>query len=142
MFDIKLSQAGMRPPLSSSVKFPLHIVFLYFTRKFSLSFCDSLTDYSLGWIEQFKKLAYLQLKKGANFTNSAILSLLRNLRHMEGQGLKYLNLSECSSLSDKCLQALSQRYVEDSNLLFVCFLFQKVLFIQNLVFLLNFHFID
>ena len=109
MFSIKSFECS-----SSVVSYD--IISLYFPRKFSLSFCDSLSDESLWWIEQFKKLEYLQLKKGANFTNLAILNLLRNLRHMEGLGLRYLNLSECSSLSDECLHALSQRYTLQSYL--------------------------
>ena len=93
--------------------------FFLFSRKFSLSFCDSLTDKSLDKIKNFEKLKYLQLKKGANFTNLGILDLLRNLRNVEGQGLQHLNLSECSSLSDECLHALSQRYVLEVQVLLI-----------------------
>lgn len=68
--------------------------------KLSISFCDSLTNYTLRQVKKLYKLNYLMLRKGIQFTASGLsemfmLGSFSNLRH--------LNLSECSSLNDSCL---------------------------------------
>eukprot|EP00794_Sanderia_malayensis_P007266 gene7266-8077_t len=77
-------------------------------RKLSISFCDSLTDNSLQWLMQLKQLNSLQLKKGSYFSTEGMLHFLKSLKMFDGTGLTYLNLAECTALSDNCLHAISE----------------------------------
>ncbi|XP_031562129.1 F-box/LRR-repeat protein 2-like isoform X1 [Actinia tenebrosa] len=80
---------------------------------FSLSFCDNLSDVTLTWIKQMKKLQTLRLKKGINFTAKVLQELFIGL-HVDlmdnATGILYLYLPECSNMNDEAVKSLAERY--------------------------------
>ena len=90
-----------------SLHFPFH-------RSFGLSFCDSLSDQSLNYIENLINLETLKLKKGTEFSAQALKKLFEHLhpqRTGNARGLVHLNIGECSKLDDAAVEALANRYL-------------------------------
>lgn len=75
----------------------------------SFSFCTNMTHVALEWIGECTKLNHLKMRKGANFTQGSLLKYLKNLTDEQASGFKYLNLSECSEISDECLFFLGEK---------------------------------
>jgi len=69
----------------------------------SFSFCTLMSQHALEWISQCKLLNHLQLRKGEHFTNSSLLSFFKNMSDKQGKKFKYLNIAECTEISDECL---------------------------------------
>ncbi|XP_031562133.1 F-box/LRR-repeat protein 20-like isoform X2 [Actinia tenebrosa] len=80
---------------------------------FSLSFCDNLSDVTLTWIKQMKKLQTLRLKKGINFTAKVLQELFIGL-HVDlmdnATGILYLYLPECSNMNDEAVKSLAESF--------------------------------
>ena len=74
-----------------------------------IAHCNRLTDKSLKSIKEFKHLEKLKLKIGPKFSETGIIELATSFKHLVGAGLWYLKLGYCSSLSDECLHAISER---------------------------------
>ncbi|KAK3085362.1 hypothetical protein FSP39_002152 [Pinctada imbricata] len=68
-----------------------------------ISFCDNLTDQSLRLLQQTHSLTHLMLRKGANFSSGALLSLFQS---PSLQNLTKLNLSECIKVVDETVIAI------------------------------------
>ena len=81
-------------------------------RSFGLSFCDSLTDLSLAWVQNMKNLISLKLTKGSEFSAWALKELFEHLhptRTGSATGLLHVNIAECTSLDDKAVEVLADR---------------------------------
>ena len=79
-----------------------------------MSFCDSLTDQSLLYIQNMVNLVSLRLKKGTEFSAEAMKELFEHLHpHRTGSatGLLHVTVAECTNLNDAALQALADRYL-------------------------------
>jgi len=90
-------------------------------KSFGLSFCDSLTDQSLMYIQTLSNLVTLRLKKGTEFSAQALKELFEHLHpHWTGSatGLLHVNVAECTNLNDAAVQALAEscRYLESIDI--------------------------
>ena len=87
--------------------------FFSVNRSFGLSFCESLTDQSLMYIQNMGNLVALKLKKGTEFSAEALKELFEHLHpHWTGSatGLLHVCVAECTSLNDAAVQAMADRY--------------------------------
>ena len=86
---------------------------LFHHRFFGLSFCESLTDKSLLYVQNMANLVSLQLKKGSEFSGEALKELFVQLhpeRTGNPTGLLHITVAECTNLNDAALHALAERY--------------------------------
>lgn len=72
----------------------------------SISFCELLTDASLYSIQMLPALQKLCLRKGQGFTANGLAMFLSSLNL---KSLHHLDLSECASLQDNAVQAVTQQ---------------------------------
>ena len=90
------------------------ICFVLFCRRFfGLSFCESLTDQSLLYVQNMVNLVSLRLKKGSEFSGEALKELFVQLhpeRTGNPTGLLHITVAECTNLNDAALHALAERY--------------------------------
>ena len=86
---------------------------LFRHRFFGLSFCESLTDQSLLYVQNMVNLMSLRLKKGSEFSGEALKELFVQLhpeRTGNPTGLLHITVAECTNLNDAALHALAERY--------------------------------
>nr|XP_006815289.1 PREDICTED: uncharacterized protein LOC102804699 [Saccoglossus kowalevskii] len=83
-------------------------------RVLSVSFAEQLTDVSLKYVKKLTNLHHLRLKRGVEYSDYALVDTFScaNLHQ-----LTYLNLTECSELSDKALQYIALGEMETLDLL-------------------------
>ena len=87
--------------------------FISTCRSFGLSFCDSLTDQSLIYMQSMVNLVSLTLKKGTEFSAEGLKELFEHLhpqRTGSATGLLHVNVAECTNLNDMAVKALADRY--------------------------------
>lgn len=90
-------------------------------KSFGLSFCDSLSDQSLKYMQKMTNLVTLRLKKGTEFSSQALKELFKHLhpqRTGNARGLLHVNIAECSKLDDAAVAALADscRYLESIDI--------------------------
>ncbi|XP_077984797.1 uncharacterized protein LOC144439385 [Glandiceps talaboti] len=80
----------------------------------SVSFAEQFTDISLRHVQSLQNLKYLRLKRGVEYSDHCLtqMFLCPNLHQ-----LTFLNLTECSELSDKALEHLAKGEMETLDLL-------------------------
>lgn len=88
---------------------------------FGLSFCESLTDQSLLYVQNMVNLVSLRLKKGSEFSGEALKELFVQLhpeRTGNPTGLLHITVAECTNLNDAALHALAEscRYLESLDI--------------------------
>ncbi|XP_033632097.1 F-box/LRR-repeat protein 17-like [Asterias rubens] len=79
----------------------------------SLSFCEQLTDTALSMLQKVNSLRHLRLRRGVEFTEDALCSFFSR---GNVQSLSFLDLSECSELTDKGVANIAHRCSQLSNL--------------------------
>jgi len=75
-----------------------------------LSFCENLTDRSLGYIKQMSTLSHLHLRKGREFTETALQNLFEQSENRDEfpKNLQSLSLAECCAVNDRCVEVLAR----------------------------------
>uniref|UniRef100_A0A914V434 F-box domain-containing protein n=1 Tax=Plectus sambesii TaxID=2011161 RepID=A0A914V434_9BILA len=71
----------------------------------SVSFCENLTDCALGYIKEMAALSHLHLRKGTEMSENGFRQLFAQPNSMAS--LRFLNLSECNAINDRCIEAIS-----------------------------------
>uniref|UniRef100_A0A914ZYW4 F-box domain-containing protein n=2 Tax=Parascaris univalens TaxID=6257 RepID=A0A914ZYW4_PARUN len=89
----------------------------------SVSFCESATDLSLGYVKTLSKLEHLHLRKGQQFTCEGLFNFFR-LSDVEKRDefpsrLKFLNLGECPAVNDVIIDLITQNCADIESLCLV-----------------------
>lgn len=89
----------------------------------SVSFCESATDLSLGYVKTLSKLEHLHLRKGREFTCEGLRKFFE-LNSIENDDefpsrLKFLNLGECPAVNDVIIDLITQNCADIESLCLV-----------------------
>jgi len=72
----------------------------------SVSFCENFTDNVLGYVKEMPQLSHLHLRKGLELTEDGFRVLFAQPDGLPN--LRFLNLSECSAINDRCMEAITR----------------------------------